>query len=324
MMLSLLVAVATIALEPIPDTVVDALRAVAPDPVPDAITRDTHYLSSNEWRLETFAPALKGLGGTLVGVGADQNYLLAGWTGSSLLVLMDFDQWVVDLHELDGIAFAMADTPEAFIAFWARNARRSSEARIRQSVSSPKRAQRLIALFRSARVRVLTRLEKVRDTLTRRQVASFLTDQAQYDHIASLWRSGRVVAVRGDLTVNGTLEHIAAVLEKAHLDVRVLYTSNAEQYFPYSARFRTNVASLPVSGASLLLRTRPTGPDYTYCVQTLAAFREQLKRPEVRTVRDLAPRRVLSFRHALYEIPVDPPMSKPKKKSARAPRTALR
>lgn len=316
MLVSTLVSLTLCALTPLPAEMTTALHRVVPDAAPAEITRGMHYLTSNEWRLETFAEPLTGLGGTLLGVGADQNYFFAGWSGAELLVLMDFDQWVVDLHALHGVAFATADTPEAFLAFWSRDARAKSEAAIRRMVPSPARAKRLVELFRFCRTRVVVRLERMRALLRDRGIASFVTDEAQYDHVASLSRTGRIIALRGDLTKNGALRRMSQTLAGLNMPVSAAYLSNAEQYFGYAPAFRQNISELPTRDGSLLLRTRPTGPDYTYCVQTVAAFREQLQRRDVRTVRDLAPRRMLSYRQARYDVPADPPMNRPPKRLA--------
>lgn len=313
MLAPLLVALATTT--PLPADVSQALHAVKADPEPTELTRDTHYLSSNEWRLETFEPALAGHTGTLIGVGADQNYFFAGWSGATLLVLVDFDQWVVDLHALYAVAFAAADTPEAFVAFWSRESRAVSEARIRQSVASPKRAQALVQLYRFCRTRIVVRLEKMRALMQERRVASFLTDTAQYQHVAGLSRDGRIIALRGDLTRRGALQRTAEALERVGQPVSVVYLSNAEQYFWYSPIFKANMAALPVRDDALLLRTRPTGPDYTYCVQSMADFRAQLAQRNVRTVRDLAPRRLLKYAQARFDVPTSPPMNRPQKQS---------
>ena len=50
-----------------------------------------------------------------MGVGTDQNYLIAGWSRPEVLVLMDFDQVVVDLHRVYQLAFLHAESPEAFL-----------------------------------------------------------------------------------------------------------------------------------------------------------------------------------------------------------------
>ncbi len=304
---------ALVGIEPLTAQLNAAFAGVQPDPAPEEITRDTHYLAGNEWRLDVLAARVAGTGGTYVGVGADQNYLLAGWARSNLVLLCDFDQWVVDLHEIYGIAFAKADTPDVFVDFWHRKSQRASTAAIRELTPDPKRAQRLVNLYKFARVWVFVRLAKLRDDFSKRNVASMLTAQEDYDHVRGLSRSGRIIAKRADLTKAGALRSLADVLGEAALPVHVMYTSNAEQYFPYGPVFRANMQAWPASTQALILRTRPMAHDYTYVVQPLSEFREQLTRADVRSVRDLAPKRVLTAKHALYDVPREPPMAKPAK-----------
>jgi hypothetical protein len=71
-------------LPPLDPTLKAALGAVVPDPEPEALTRDTHYWICNEDALELFEPHVRGLGGALVGVGTDQNFIFAGWARSGI------------------------------------------------------------------------------------------------------------------------------------------------------------------------------------------------------------------------------------------------
>ena len=142
-------------------------------------------------------------------------------------------------------------------------------------------------------------------------------------HVRGLSRSGRIIATRADLTKSGALRQLADVLGEAALPVHVMYMSNAEQYFAYRPVFRANVQAWPASTKALVLRTRPMARDYTYVVQPLDEFREQLARPEVRSVRDLAPKRVLTAKRPLYDVPRDPPMEKPRKVAKKRPARPL-
>lgn len=318
-----LVVATLIGIEPLTAQINAAFAAVRPDPAPEEITRDTHYLSGNEWRLELLQPRVAGTGGTFVGVGADQNYVLAGWARSNLVLLCDFDQWIVDLHGIYAVAFAKADTPSAFVDFWHRKSPRMAIAAIRELTPDPKRAQRLVTLYKFARQRVYVRLSKLRDDMNKRNVVSMLTAQEDYDHVRALSRSGRIIATRADLTKSGALRQLADVIGEAALPVHLMYLSNAEQYFAYRPPFRANIQAWPASSQALVLRTRPMAHDYTYVVQPLGDFREQLQRPDVHTVRDLAPKRVMTAKRPVYDVPKEPPLERPKKvakaKRARRP-----
>src|SRR5579883_1489971 len=106
-------------LRPLPASTVTAFRNVRDDRPPAHIVRGIHYVVSNENRHYLFRDAVRGKGGVFVGVGTDQNYLMAGWARPEVLVLLDFDQVVVDLHRVYRLAFLNAETPAAFMKLWA-------------------------------------------------------------------------------------------------------------------------------------------------------------------------------------------------------------
>ena len=54
----------------------------------------------------------------MIGVGAEQNYVLAGWARPQVLVLMDCDADMVQLHEAYRACFELAAKPDEFIALW--------------------------------------------------------------------------------------------------------------------------------------------------------------------------------------------------------------
>jgi hypothetical protein len=239
-----------------------ALRALVPDPPPRALVRDTHYWVCNEPRLELFEPHVRGLGRALVGVGTDQNYLLAGWARSELLVLMDFDAAVVDLHEIYGLVFEHAATPEAFVQLWSAEAQPALQALIESRNTDPERTRRLVFALGRGGQAVRRRLAWTVEHMRAAGVPTFLTDTSQYDHVRNLRLTGRVFAVRGDLTQPGTLRMIAAALHAGEVPVRIFYPSNAEQYFPHGRDYRLNVQALPADAESLVVRTLGSRADY--------------------------------------------------------------
>ena len=88
------------------------------DPAPKRTTRSNHYVVSNERRHHLFHSAIKDKGGVFTGVGTDQLYIIASWMKPQILVPMDFDQYVVDLHEIYKVVFIAAKTPSAFMALF--------------------------------------------------------------------------------------------------------------------------------------------------------------------------------------------------------------
>jgi len=277
------------ALPPLDPTLKATLGAVVPDPEPESLTRDTHYWICNEDALELFEPHVRGLGGALVGVGTDQNFIFAGWARSELLVLMDFDQAIGDLHRVYAAAFTRADSPEAFVALWSKEgsaALRDNVAAMYPDPATSKRAQRALKAARGA---VERRLRKTMRHMKRAGVSTFLDDADQYAHVRSLFTTGRVSIHRGDLTKQGTLRALGQALKQGNQVVRVYYPSNAEQYFDYLPEYRDNVRGLPRDAKSVVIRTLGWGKiygkadaTYHYNVQSLDNFALWLDDPRIK------------------------------------------
>ncbi|MDP6947138.1 MAG: hypothetical protein QF464_23515, partial [Myxococcota bacterium] len=237
----------------------DALEAIRADPAPKSIIRGTHYFISNESKHELWRESLNDLGGILIGVGAEQNYLLAGWARPDVLILMDFDIYIARLHQAYRVAFAEAATPDAMIALWQEKGRERLNTLVVQAYGETGEVQNILKAVKFARS-VGRQLDKLKTRYTAMNIPTFLTDQAQYDFIRDLWKRGRVLPIRGDLTGKRTLVDIAAFSRVTGLPVRALYTSNAEYYFSFrKGRYRDNIVGLPFDERSLVLRTDPYG-----------------------------------------------------------------
>ncbi len=238
----------------LPDTWRRALAVVRPDPAPAQLVRDTHYWTSNELSHFVWRDLLVERGGVHVGLGTDQNYLLAGWSRPELIVLMDFDQGVVDLHRAYGALFVASESPEAFVASWHHDQREAADAIVRRHVD-PEHVEAAVKARRRARTLVERRLLATLEQYRAAGIPTFLDDPAQYDHLRRLWLEGRVVAVRGDLTANRTMRDLGAALRSIDEEVDVLYLSNAEQYFHYTDAVRQNLLALPFAEDAVVLRT---------------------------------------------------------------------
>ena len=77
------------------------LADIPTDPAPAHITNDAHFLTSNENQHFFWKKAIEAApGGIFIGIGTDQNYVMAPWGRPEYLILVDFDQMIVDLHVL--------------------------------------------------------------------------------------------------------------------------------------------------------------------------------------------------------------------------------
>jgi hypothetical protein len=257
-----------------------AMAAVVPDPEPAEITNGVHYLVSNERWPDLFEESIRGVGGALIGVGAEQNYLLAGWARPELLVLFDFDQAVVDLHGVYQRLFLASDDPQSFIARW----QRSAEAKTAVLLEAP----RIIRSYKRARRAVAGRLEQLLARARESGIPTFLDDPDQYGFVRGLWRDGRVFAVRGDLTREGAFLAVAAALRELGTAVRVVYLSNAEHYFSYGPAYKKNLLGLPFDDRTAVLRTHWVGrQNYDFVVQSGLDFQAWLAQDWVHDVRRL-------------------------------------
>jgi hypothetical protein len=262
--------------------------AIPRDPPPVETTRGQHYWIGNEDRLDLFYGEIKGKAGIHMGVGAEQNWLLCGWSRCDMLVLMDFDQAIVDLHRVYIAAFATAATRAEFMEVWLDKKRTALRAAIVARYTGTDRAGALHALD-VARWSVERRFAKLDKQMSAHALSTFFTNDDDYRHLRQLVLDGRVVAVRGDLTAKQTVLAIGAAAKQAALSVRTLYLSNAEQYFNYNVQTRKNLTSLPMDESSVVLRTHGSralgyvkdGNSYHYGVQTGPSFQALLQSPLV-------------------------------------------
>jgi hypothetical protein len=267
------------------DDVAHALRTLAPDPAPASITNDKHYLVSNERRLDLYRPDVDDLGGVYLGVGTDQNYIMAGFVKPSLVVIVDFDQAVVDLHAVHGALVRAAPDAEQFLHTWSRAGEADALAILDAAFEEPARRSELRELYLSARPEVERRFRDLRKRYAELGIQAWLEVPEQYDTVRDLFERERVVAIRGDFTRAGVMRDIAAILEEHGQIVRVLYLSNIEQYLAYRPPWKANMLALPLDDRSLVLRTLPGRPaGFQYILQRGHDFQTWMRAPKVWTV----------------------------------------
>ncbi len=254
------------------------LAGIPEDPPPKALSAgDNHFLVSDEDQAERFIPHLP-QGGIYVGVGPEQSYLYASWARPVLLILVDFDQMVVDLHGIYAAFFLEAPDGDGVVTRWGKPA--AGRAAIAARVRDAARRKTLLALYDSARKVVHPRLQRLRERHEKGKVKSFLTDQAHFDYVKALLSTGRTRALRGDLTGERTMKGVAKAARALGEPVRCLYLSNVEFYFDYESGLGDNCAVQPTDAGSAVLRTvvRTEGEGrYHYCVQRANHFRGWLE-----------------------------------------------
>ncbi len=285
------------------------LEQLPSDPAPAALTNSRHYLITNERRLDLFAGEIERQGGVHVGVGAGQNYILAGWSRPSLMVLVDFDQDVVDLHSIYTLFFAFASTPQAYRELWTPQGEALAQEVLEFGLVEPLRRKRLSALYARARPQIDKHLGIMRTKLEANSTKWYLDDPEQYAHVSKLARNQRIIARRGDFTAPGTVRSIADLLRGSQTEVGTLYLSNIEQYFMYRKDFKRNMLAFPLSDHAQVLRTLPGKPaGFEYIVQDAPNFRAWMH--DKRTYSVYSMRRIgkgehlsASAKHRIRELP---------------------
>lgn len=271
-------------LGPLPDDVRERFASLPRDPKPESLIRNSHYWISNELNQQIWYPYLRDLGGAYLGVGTDQNYLLAGWAQSDFIVVVDFDASIADLHQAYGLFFEQAETYEDFYERWSPEREAEGLALIDEQLADRPDLDKIHRAYKIARPLVWARFRKVRKSYEELGIPTFVTDQAQYDHIRTLWRNGRVFALRGDFTANETMVAIGKAMHDSGLAFNVIYLSNVEQYIDFTPEFRRNFIGLPVGENGVVVRTLgwgvfgfAEGEEYHYNVQPAPKFLEWLQ-----------------------------------------------
>ncbi|MGF1468471.1 MAG: hypothetical protein ACFCGT_20290 [Sandaracinaceae bacterium] len=256
----------------------EAARILAAVPDEDGQPVEEHYPVSNEWRHDLLFPDVRGLGGAFVGIGTDQCYTLAAVQRARVLWVVDHDPVVPLIHRIYGIFLENAERPEQLLARFEAGERAASEALLEAARRPGEVHLRLV--YRTFRPRLHHYLTRVARRRIGGRPTTWLSDPTLFAWVRNLHRTGRVIARTGDLTADGTVRAIGEAARALRVPVRVLYLSNAEQFFAYGPAFRRNLAALPLDERSVVLRTfrharvpYPPGDRWHYLVQPLHDFR---------------------------------------------------
>lgn len=276
---------ATVTVDPDPTHALSAEARARLARIPDENTPDPgeHYPVSNEWRHDLWLPAIRDLGGIFVGVGPDQCYTLAAMQNASLALLVDFDPQVPLVHRMYEILVPASETPDALVARFSAASATETRALLEQGLANDARREAILRLFDRNRPRWERYTRAVRRSVRDGVAGSWLADPALYARVRAMFQNGRIVARNGDVTGAQTMRAIGEVSRETGLPVRVLYYSNAEQFFSYTPQFVENVRGLRVDPRSIVLRTfRARGATYPardrwhYVVEPVAGFLERL------------------------------------------------
>jgi hypothetical protein len=253
--------------------------------IPDEGTPDPgeHYPVSNEWRHDLWLPAIRDLGGIFVGVGPDQCYTLAAMQNASLALLVDFDPMVPLVHRMYAVLVPASDTPDALVARFQDANVRETRALLESGLAGDPQRDAVLRSFDRNRPRWARYVRAVQRSVREGVAGSWLADATLYARVRTMFQEGRIVARNGDVTGARTMREIGAISQELNEPVRVLYFSNAEQFFTYTPQFVENVRSFRTDERSIVLRTfRARGATYPardrwhYVVHPMAGFLERL------------------------------------------------
>ncbi|TGK18153.1 hypothetical protein EHO61_10655 [Leptospira fluminis] len=255
-----------------------------------------HYPASNERRLDLFRSRIEGLGGGYIGVGTDQNLTLVAWAKSDYAYLADFDPVTVAINRIHLYFLELAPNYREFEKLWdVKNKKETLVLLEKKFASDPEYKVILSAYEISLRKGgVPQRLGDLKKISSVYPFKSFHNDPADYDFLRNMVIEGRILAIDGNLLGNKTFRSVGEKAVSVHIPIRILYTSNAEEYFRYPEDMRRNFLSLPTDDKSLVVRTLTKGakrfgfPDgemfpkdypFHYNIQTMENFKIWLKQP---------------------------------------------
>ncbi len=219
--------------------------------VPDEAVERTaeHYPETNERAHALFFPSIAGRGGAYLGVGSQQSYTLAAAQGADHVVLVDYDPVVTRLHRALIVLVASCPDVACLEGRLRPDAERESAAAIARAVGDDWSGRRTVRAFRVHRPLLARRIRELR------AIESWVSRDDWYAHVRDLARRGRIVARIADLRGDATLPAIGRVARARGLVFRVVYLSNAEEYFSYGPQYAANLAGLPHGEETVVLRT---------------------------------------------------------------------
>ncbi len=225
-----------------------------------------HYPSSNERRIDLFAPHIQNLGGGYIGVGTDQNFTFIAWAKSEYAWLMDFDYVSVDVNRIHMFFIRQAPTYAEYKELWQRKNRKSSFELLEKRFGGEPDFYRIRNAWKVAHRNWNDVPERLRelDMMSKRfGLSTFSNNPADYQYIRTMILDNRIQAVPGDLKGSVTMQNIAMSARRMQVPVRLVYTSNAEEYMRFPDPMKANMLALPADEKSLIIRTTTTGTKHT-------------------------------------------------------------
>lgn len=271
-------------LPPLTQEALSTLDQLPEDTLPPQRLQTAHYVTGNELRNDLFMPHIEHVRGALVGVGSDQGFTLAALADSELVFLFDYDLYVVLVDRIHVAFLKRCETRDAFLKAW------GDETQFAQweQVVEAEVGKEGLETYRKFRTTVAAFLARNRKAAEQKSRVHWLGDETDYAFVRNLAVQQRIRVLKGDLLQGKAVTGIAAALKKLSVPATVIYLSNCEEYWSYyTDGFETSFSDLPVSDATVVLRTfhdtklPKAGPDkyYHYNVQSGHHFQTSLNKP---------------------------------------------
>lgn len=219
------------------------------------------YIVTNELRFYYFAPYIKNIRGGYVGVGADLNYSYIAHAKSEWVWLFDFDVNIVALHRMLKVFVLNSANPKELVYKFSESSYRASLNMLKSYYADKsdidlKRMIEVYAAFRGMihrhYVGALSANRKEHSDL------GWLSNLESYQHIKTLYTLDRISISPGDLLKDKTFYSVGESAKRLGVVIRVLYPSNAEEFWTYSEQYKKNIMNLPFDDKSLILSTVET------------------------------------------------------------------
>lgn len=254
------------------------------------------YVHMNEWHHEVYRPYIQGIGGGYLGIASDQAFTFIAWARSELAWMMDYDPVVVAINRAHrALILHSADIDQYLQRFTAAGSAEALALIEKEYAGHPDRDQ-IVGAFRALHADVGEHLRHVRG-MGQGRPFHWLHDQKDYDYVRAMFQADRIRILKGDLLKGGTVAGIAEAARQLKVPVRVIYLSNAEEFWPYPQPLRKSFAALPMDEQTVVLRTRHSpkyGPpidSYIYVVQGGLDFQRALQDPRATGVWSMLERR---------------------------------
>ena len=248
-----------------------------------------HYVKSNEKRHDVFRKYIRNVGGAYAGVGSDQNFSMMAMARSKIAFMFDYDPVVVWINHVHRAFILHSPTRAEYLAKWEfKNWKTSYKLLKKEYKKHPEKAK--IAWTYRNWMYVMNRYLKRRVGIHKRLMkkgkplyANWLDKASTYNYIREMFRNNRIRIMKGDLLLNKSLQGIGKATHKMKIPLRILYLSNAEQFWGYTRQFRKNIRSFNMDKDSIILRTlgsrrygAPLHYIWIYIIQRGLHFQEQL------------------------------------------------